>query len=462
MKIIGYESLGNQRVYDLSVNKNHNFILANGLIAHNCFVKAHSVAYSTTSYYTAYLKTHYPVEFMAAALTCDAGNQDQMIVYIQECKRMGIPVLPPDVNESDENFSVVNNTIRFGLGAIKNVGAAANHIIQKRQELGVFTDLFDFCSRVDLGIVNRKKLDSLVLAGCFDFTHQNRATLIQAIDLILAHKDDLKRYSSKLETYQKKLLECEQRDLDIQQGKLSDKGKALKPLKQPEKPEIPKKPVYFQQEEFLLQDRLQTEKELINFFISGHPLDGLKERDITPISYLKETDSTRPEQASLLSIVSNIELKETKTKQRMAFLKLEDLSGTIDAVIFPKMYSKYRDLIIKNIPLIVNCKVEYEDIESEDSSTGYITIPSLQILSIKTVSGFNINIQQDIKLEIPLNTDNILLLNKLLTKYSGKETDIKKQINIHLTTSSNTELVIHKQISDIRSFKTDLFRNIGS
>ena len=424
------------------------------------FNASHAVAYSMISYKTSYLKTHYPVEFMAAALTCDQGNQDQMIIYIQECKRMGIPVLPPDVNESLLDFTPSNGTIRFGLSAIKNVGAAANHIIAEREARGAFKDLFEFAQRVDLGIVNKKKLESLVMSGAFDFTHQNRATLITAVDLIIAYKQDLEKYKSKLETYEKKLAACEQRDQDIKAGKLSDKNKPLKALKAPEKPDAPKQPEYISTQEYSRRDLLVYEKELTGSFISGHPLDGIERKGIYTIQKLKEASGSenadRPESVALLGIISDIELKETKTKQRMAFLNLEDLSGTIEAVIFPKIYNKYIEMVMKNVPLLIHANIEYVDIESDDSESGYITIPSLKIQSMDIV-GSSATVFHETIVDVPLQLPNIIALKKAIDKAGSGEHNIR----LRFITESDTIISPSNLIGvpNEREFRTEIYRN---
>lgn len=423
------------------------------------FNKSHAVAYSIITYKTAWLKTHYPVEFMAAALTCDMGNKDQMIIYIQECKRMGIPVLPPDVNESGLDFTPANGAIRFGLSAIKNVGEAANHVIKEREARGPFKDLFDFAQRVDLGVVNKKKLESLVMAGAFDFTHQNRATLITGVDLIIAYKDDLKKYQSKLETYEKKLEACEQRDADIKAGKLSDKNKPLKPLKAPEKPIAPKQPEYISTPEFSRRDLLIAEKELTGSFISGHPLDGIEKKGIYTIQRLKEASgdsADRPDSVTLLAIISDIELKETKTKQRMAFLTLEDLTGTIEAVIFPQGFNRYQEMIMKNVPLLIHANVEYADIENDETETGFITIPSLKIQSLDIVGTAALQIHETL-VDVPLTMSNILAVNKAVQK-AGKG---EHKIRLSFTTQSSTILSPSTliEVPNEREFKTEIYRN---
>lgn len=413
------------------------------------FNKSHAVAYAITTYKTAWLKTHYPVEFMAAALTCDSGNQDQMIVYMQECKRMGILVLPPDVNESGLIFTPVGDSIRFGLSAIKNVGEAANHILDLRQTEGNFKDFFEFCERVDLGIVNKRKLESLVLSGCFDFTHHNRSTLLQAVDSVLAYKDEHKKFQSKFATYEKKMQACADRLLEIEQGKTNPKGKALKPLSQPEMPVRPTKPVYNECQEMHLTDILNYEKSLTGQFISGHPLDNVKKKATFTIANIKD-NNLRPDYVDFIAIISEIQLKETKNKKRMAFLKLEDLTGTIDGTIFPGNYAKNLDTIIKNIPLLFTAKVDYIDSETEEGEI--ILIPSLVIHSIDFVASVNPK-NTEVLFEVPLNFKSISKLEYAKSKTEPGEQKLRLQFNTssQLSLASNTLI----GISNERNFRTN-------
>ncbi len=416
------------------------------------FNLSHAIAYSFTSYYTAYLKTHHPIEMMAALLTCDSNDQDKLILYIQECKRLGIPLLPPDVNESGLSFTPTGNSIRYGLYAIKNIGEGASHIIQERNNRGEFRDFYEFCSRVNLSIVNKLKLESLVKAGAFDYTHQTRATLLIAVEQVLSHKEETKRYLSKLETWEKKTLAAEVRLQDIKEGKLSEKGKPLKPLNIPEKPEVPSMPSYIESKELSLSERLVYEKELTGSFISGHPLAGIKSRkDTITIRHLKE-DSEQPEFIRLLGIISNIEYKETKKdKNRMAFLKIEDLTGTVDCTVFPGIYNKYQHMIVENLPVYISAKVEYNDIESGEE---LVSIPAL--IGQKIELAESTYQKEDSYLDVKLNLDNIFKLQDLLSKQKTKE----EQVKIKFTTESDTTLLSIEpvRIDNERKLRADFYK----
>ena len=152
------------------------------------FNKSHSAAYALIAYQTAYLKAHYPLEFMAALLTSEVQNADKILKYIAECREMGIEILPPDINESYKNFTVIGNQIRFGLAAVKNVGdAAIDAILMERGEKGKFKSLFDFCYRVDLRKVNRRVIESLIKCGAFDFSKAHRSQMLTVSGISLSN-----------------------------------------------------------------------------------------------------------------------------------------------------------------------------------------------------------------------------------------------------------------------------------
>ena len=189
VKIVSRKSLGLQPVYDIGVAQNHNFLLANGTVASNCFNKSHSTAYAYVTYQTAYLKANYPTEYMTALLTASSGNQDKVEKYRENCQRMGIEVLAPSINQSEASFIPRSgeDKILFGLSAVKNLGnAAIDSILNARaSEDGSFKSFADFCQRVDLRTVNSRALETLIYCGAFDELEPNRRQLIQDIEIVV-------------------------------------------------------------------------------------------------------------------------------------------------------------------------------------------------------------------------------------------------------------------------------------
>ena len=215
------------------------------------FNKSHSAAYAYLAYVTAYLKAHYAVEFMSALLTSESGNTDKIVKYINECRDMGIRVLPPDVNHSDLNFTPTGSEIRFGLGAIKNVGQGAVEAIEAaRREGGPFRTIFDFCERVNLGCVNRRVMESLIKAGAMDSLNGNRAQLTEAID-------------GAMEMGLRALRDREMGQAGLF-GFIDEEEKHEHPLAN-----LPP---------WTSQQMLAGEKEMLGIYVSGHPLDNFADK----------------------------------------------------------------------------------------------------------------------------------------------------------------------------------------
>lgn len=279
------------------------------------FNKSHSAAYALVTYQTAYLKTIYPVEFMAALLTSVKDNADKMAAYIEECRRMGIEVLPPDVNESRESFTVAGDKIRFGLAAVKNVGqGAVEAIIQTRQKDGNFPSFSDFCRRLDTKVVNKRVLESLIKCGAFDSLGDRRAQLMGAVDsgLSLAQQSQRDRANGQMSL------------LD-----LMDESESVT-LTLPEVEEFPK------------EDLLAMEKETLGMYISGHPLAayrGVLNR-LATVTTTEINELPDDSEVVLGGLISGVKKVSTRKGDAMAILTVEDLTGTIEVVVYPRPYQK--------------------------------------------------------------------------------------------------------------------------
>jgi DNA polymerase-3 subunit alpha len=330
-RVKDFELLGEQPTFDIEVPGPASFI-ANGIVVHN----SHAAAYALVAYQTAYFKTNYPVEFMAALLTSEMGDTDKIVKYIEECRAMGVDVRPPDVNASSVQFSVHEGAIRFGLAAIKNVGEAAmESILKTRGSDGPFTTLDDFCARVDLRLVNRRVIESLIKAGAFDSIGVARAQLLATLD---AAMDSGQR---------------QQRDRAEGQGSFFD---LLPAAPAPARPIADSGAV----PEWDDDQRLAFEKEVLGFYVSGHPLARFKplieSLGITSSSEL----AAKPGGSKVLLFgqVSSLREIPTKSGNRMAFATIEDTDGTVDIKVFPEPFKAGASLLRSRDALLIVGKVD--------------------------------------------------------------------------------------------------------
>jgi DNA polymerase III alpha subunit len=368
------------------------------------FNKSHSMAYGFLSYQTAYLKTYFPVEFLTACMIQDATDLNQMTKYLGECKRMGIRVLPPDINRSSEDFIITDqNEIQFGLLPIKGIGVGTvKEIMSKRRSGRPYKDIQDFCDRVNLSKVNRKHLEALVNGGAFDFSGQTRASLINWIDRYWAWMDLNDSYQKKMETFSKRVIAFEEREKLIQEAQIKlaalletpgvtkeqlkeAKAFARKPkLKKPERPEIIETPsmIYCPEQR---ADLLRLEHELLGFFVSGHPLEKfpIAEEGIDAIDTLKDSSDGFMTKIRCVPILVKDHVTKAK-KEKMVFVELEDQTGRIEGVMFPKAYSKYGKLLQPLTPCIVTVRVEIVENEDEEGE-GSTRIAKIQIQKVETL-----------------------------------------------------------------------------
>ncbi|HEN20875.1 MAG TPA: DNA polymerase III subunit alpha, partial [Desulfobacteraceae bacterium] len=275
------------------------------------FNKSHSAAYAVIAYQTAYLKAHYPVQFMAALLTQDMGIQDKTIKNIAECREMEIDILPPDINESQADFSVVDGKIRFGLAAVKNVGLkAVESIIEERNANGPFRDVFDLCRRIEGAKVNRRVLEGLIECGALDFTGIGRARLFAGLDDVIricgvnGDPDQLNMFGN----------------LSFGSGGTSG-GYEL--------PDIA---------EWDDKTRLKREKEALGFYITGHPLKRFSReiKQFATCSIQELSDQKDKNIVKVAGVIGNLKIKRTKRGERMAIVQLEDMSGSLNLLCFRK------------------------------------------------------------------------------------------------------------------------------
>ncbi len=300
------------------------------------FNRSHAACYALVGYQTAYLKAHYPVQFMAALLTNDMGAPDKTIKNLAECREMGIKILPPDVNESCSDFTVVNGEIRFGLAAIKNVGLkAVESIIESRENDGKFKDLFDFCERIDGSKVNKRVLEGLVQCGALDFTGICRSVLFASID-------DLVRMSG---------ANHNPNQLTIFSS-MKDESKGLMDLFQ--FPDL---------DEWSDREKLKREKEALGFYVTGHPLNEYQHvvdrHASSSIQGMLELEDKS--EVKIAGVIAEIKLRRTKRGDRMAIITLEDQSGSAEAVFFPEAFNNCSHLLVGDDPVLITGKAELSE-----------------------------------------------------------------------------------------------------
>jgi len=303
------------------------------------FNKSHSVAYSILAYQTAYLKTHYPAEFMAATMTSEINNTDKIVLFIDECRKLGINVLPPDVNESDWNFVVTDEGVRFGLAAIKNVGTGAVHeIVRVRNEGGQFKNIFEFCTRVDLRTVNKKTIESLVQAGAFDTIESNRAQMLSAVDRAINYGQSQKKYEL------------------AGQSNLFDLGQEGGQT-EVQYPALPEMPPWSEAE------KLSREKTLLGFYVSGHPLKKY-ESEVEAFATAKFGEADLVEFDSnvrVCGIITTVRTKIDRKGNTMAFITMEDFTGKGELIVFSDPYKNYKHLLVPDSLVIIEGKAQPND-----------------------------------------------------------------------------------------------------
>ncbi|PIE67299.1 MAG: DNA polymerase III subunit alpha [Deltaproteobacteria bacterium] len=302
------------------------------------FNKSHSAAYALIAYQTAYLKAHYPVEFMAALLTSEIDTIDGVVKFINECRTHDIEVLPPDINESSTVFTAVDGRIRFGLAAVKNVGeAAVDLIIAEREANGPFTSIFDFCQRVDATKVNKRVLESLIRCGALDSTGVYRSRLMAVMEEALDYGQRI------------------QREKNSAQMSLFDTGNGENLVIN--LPAIPG------MDEWEDKEKLQQEKETLGFYVTGHPLDQYKPilEKFTNVDALSVREAADKSAVRIGGTIADAKVIRTRKDELMGFATVEDLNGSVEVVVFPSVYSDCADLLTADQPVLVQGQTQVEE-----------------------------------------------------------------------------------------------------
>ena len=378
------------------------------------FNKSHAAAYAVVSYRTAYLKAYYKEEFMAATLNSFLGNLDKVPLYIDECRKMGIQILKPDINKSFTRFTVDEGKIRFGLGSIKNVGTAVvDAIVKNREENGIFKDFSDFCERMQGESVNKKCIESLIKAGAFDEFEQTRSTLMASFEDILDSIADTNKKSFKGQVTMFDLAfggtdNIEKNENDNSNNNVENQLEKMKYK-------------YTTLKEYTEKELLSMEKEMLGLYISGHPLEQFREQiaEQTNINTLKmkqlqETEDKIMEDVPkyrdgqvvrIAGIINSVKKKYTKNNKIMAFVTIEDLFGQCEIIVFENCYQMCSDILMDESIVLVEGRLSIR--EDED-----VKIVANKILPFKENSEKGANSEKNINKGIKSIEINITNLNE--------------------------------------------------
>src|SRR5882724_11287366 len=357
------------------------------------FNKSHSAAYALLAFHTAYLKTHYPVEFMAALLTSVTGSTDDVIKYIKECREMEIAVEPPDINVSDANFTPHGEAIRFGLAAVKNVGGnAIESIVAGRKELGRYTSIYEFCEKVDLRLLNKRVLESLIKSGAMDGLGR-RAQLMAVLDRAIEGAQKTQRDA---ESGQHGLFGV------FQQEEVSAPHNKL-----PDTPDWDE------------HTRLANEKEILGFSISGHPLEKYRDKleDLRALSTEEVSALTKStgkdENITTAGIITNLRVLKSKRGDFYAQGALEDMAGSVEMLVFPEAYRKLQEKVKLEVPVLIRGGVRIEEGAN----------PKLTVNEIQRLEDAKVPLPRSLRIRIPLetsSTDTVDALYTLCTQCKGE------------------------------------------
>ena len=359
------------------------------------FNKSHSAAYALLAYHTAYLKTRYPVEFMAALLTSVTGSTDDVVKYINECREMGIAVEAPDINVSDANFTPHGNAIRFGLAAVKNVGHnAIESIVTGRKELGRYSSIYEFCEKVDLRLLNKRVLESLIKSGAMDGLGR-RAQLMAVLDRAIEGAQKTQRDA---ESGQHGLFGV------FQQEDVSSSNHKL--------PDIP---------DWDEHTRLANEKEILGFFITGHPLEKYRDklqdlRALTTEEVCAMKSSTgKDETITTAGIITSIRVLKSKRGDFYAQGALEDMLGSVEMLVFPDAYRKLQDKVKLEVPVLIRGGVRIEEGAN----------PKLTVSDISPLEDVKVPLPRSLRIRIPLETSSELTVDALYTLCTERKGEAK-------------------------------------
>ncbi len=393
------------------------------------FNKSHAAGYSVIAYQTAYLKAYFPAEFMAANLTSEMGDTDRIVILIEECKRLGLSVLPPDINKSEIEFTVDGKNIRFGLNAIKNVGKSAiKSILAARKTVGEFKTIFDLCNHVDLRLVNRKVLESLIQAGALDSLKGHRAQLMAALDL--ANQFSQRTAAQKANG----------------QRNIFDGVADADEVGQPELPAV---------DQWSEKEQLRREKEMLGFYFSGHPLANYS-LELAMFSKQQLNNINSMEDNEIIHVgamITQFKKHFDKKNRPMAFVTIEDLTGSAELIVFADAYQKYAHLLDAETPLFVTGKI------SAKGEQGQTKIICEELVSLADVWQLRVkNLHIGIQTE-GMSEESLYQIKELIAENEGT-----CPIFLNIKTPANGNYVIRakRMMADINaSFTAKLAKLVG-
>ncbi len=358
------------------------------------FNKSHSAAYALLAYHTAYLKTHYPVEFMAALLTSVTGSTDDVVKYINECREMGIAVEPPDINVSDANFTPHGAAIRFGLAAVKNVGHNAIESIVAGRKEGPYTSIYEFCEKVDLRMLNKRVLESLIKSGAMDSLGR-RAQVMAVLDKAIDRAQKTQR--------------------DAESGQHGLFGVFAEEETHNHNDRLPDTPDWDEHQ------RLAYEKEILGFFITGHPLEKYRDKleDLRALStpeLMAMTKSTgKDESITTAGIITNIRVVKSKKGDFYAQGALEDMEGSVEMIVFPEAYRKLQEKVKLEVPVLIRAGLRVE----EGSN------PKITVNDITPLEEAKVPLPRALRIRIPLEASTDSTVDALHTLFVERKGQAK-------------------------------------
>jgi len=402
--ISSIEPEGVEDVYDLTVEGEHNFV-ADGLVVHN----SHSAAYALVAYQCAWLKAHYPAEFMAATLTSEMSDSARIVTLIAECRRMGLALQPPDVNRSEWKFTLEDGGIRFGLGAVRNVGQASiEALVAARREGEPFHDLFDLARRLDARALNRRVLESLIAAGACDSLGAERGAMFAGAGRALEHAASLQR--------------------ERQSGQSSLFGESESAIAVASLPLPPAEP-------WSSRERSTREKEVLGFYFSEHPLERLR-GTLERVATHAIADALQLEDGAevrLAGLVGEIKAITTRAGKPMAILTLEDLSGRVECTLFPEVYESARGVLGAEEEVVVAGRIEVR----EDRGTKLLAAEVKRLEDARTAYRLSLHLEARAH---ELSQERLARVDELLSAHPGEA-----DVYLHIVRPDHSRLAMRSR-----------------